>query len=1070
MDSTLCDGEPLWDVALAWNTTKPIISRCLQRTIPIWLPSLFLFTFAPFQILLMLNRSAARKSLNPIPVNPYNLCRLLVVFVIIAVNAVQLTVDVADYFTPTVLHPVTRADLLGLTINVLTFVSWAVSISKCSPLSIKITHFPFTLQMFFAYLIHLHRLYGVHTSAITWLFTALSLILSLPSLYMYSRFYGVEDVYPDRFHTGVSSWNRLDLFFFIVHFTSLLVLFILTCFADSPPPPPTPPPSSTSQKEVLSIKAANFSPVEQPLLNSNHEQHQQTSSPSSHLEECPDQRASFFSTMTYLWIDRLILKGYRRALTTDDLWRLNAKDSSDYIAPKFTAAAATQQQKKKASKEGNCQASSSRYCTVSTIARSYGWLFLGGSAFKLAFDLLQFAGPQLLAAFIDFILAPAAAEPSWHGYLLGASFFLVASLQAVLLNYHYQMMYQVGMRVRAGLIAAVYEKALVLSNGSRRAASLGSMTNLMAVDTQRLVDTFPNLNNVWSAPLQILLTLAFLWAELGPSVLAGLAVLLAMMPLNAWISALQRRYALLAMKKKDRRLRLLGELLSGVKAVKLYGWEEPWQRAIGEVRAAEIGQLRRSAYVKAATSFLWTCAPFAVTFVTFAVFVLVDPVNNVLDAKKAFVSLALFELLRIPLSGLPDVISNVVNAMVAVARMDRFLNNEELQRYVNREMEDEKYVIKIGGGGGKGASFSWQKNAKPVLSDINLKVRRGALVAIVGHVGAGKSSLLSAILGDMEPVGASCTVNIAAGESVAYVGQCAWIANGSLRSNILLGSSSSSEPLRYRSALEQCALLPDLATLPAGELTEIGEKGINLSGGQRARVALARAVHSAASLLLLDDPLSAVDSHVARHIFRRVLSSRTGVLRGRTRLLVTHSLALLPEVDQIVVMEGGRVAEAGTYQQLMADGQGRFAAFVREHTNENARTTKGENNLPLNPLETSLAANSILLEENTSSSPSSGQLITAEHLESGRVSGAVSLTYFRACGWPLFTLFVVGFIATEFCAVASDIWLARWANEAAKVAGEKTGRSETLAKDELVARQTYRLIGYGLLAVAQGEC
>lgn len=131
MDSTLCDGEPLWDVALAWNTTKPIVSRCLQRTIPIWLPSLFLFTFAPFQILLMLNRSAARKSLNPIPVNPYNLCRLLVVFVIIAVNAVQLTVDVADYITPTVLHPVTRADLLGFTINVLTFVSWALSVSKC---------------------------------------------------------------------------------------------------------------------------------------------------------------------------------------------------------------------------------------------------------------------------------------------------------------------------------------------------------------------------------------------------------------------------------------------------------------------------------------------------------------------------------------------------------------------------------------------------------------------------------------------------------------------------------------------------------------------------------------------------------------------------------------------------------------------------------------------------------------------------------------------------------------------------------------------------------------------------
>ncbi|KAH9387596.1 Canalicular multispecific organic anion transporter 2 [Tyrophagus putrescentiae] len=341
---------------------------------------------------------------------------------------------------------------------------------------------------------------------------------------------------------------------------------------------------------------------------------------------------------------------------------------------------------------------------------------------------------------------------------------------------------------------------------------------------------------------------------------------------------------------------------------------------------------------------------------------------------------------------------------------------------------------RLGEGGGKGASFSWQKNAKPVLSDINLKVRRGALVAIVGHVGAGKSSLLSAILGDMEPVGTSCTVNIAAGESVAYVGQCAWIANGSLRSNILLGSSSSSEPLRYRSALEQCALLPDLATLPAGELTEIGEKGINLSGGQRARVALARAVHSAASLLLLDDPLSAVDSHVARHIFRRVLSSRTGVLRGRTRLLVTHSLALLPEVDQIVVMEGGRVAEAGTYQQLMADRQGRFAAFVREHSTAATSTLNcpaPEQQLlspPPPPPSPSPPKKVVLRDElsrsslssSSSSSFSSGgnhRLITPEKAKSGRVSVSVYATYLRSLTAPWLLMTALGYVGMQAASV-----------------------------------------------------
>lgn len=245
-------------------------------------------------------------------------------------------------------------------------------------------------------------------------------------------------------------------------------------------------------------------------------------------------------------------------------------------------------------------------------------------------------------------------------------------------------------------------------------------------------------------------------------------------------------------------------------------------------------------------------------------------------------------------------IAYVVQAWVSVKRINKFLNSEEIDsKSVTHESSEDALKVEDG-------TFTWS-SPMLTLKNINLKVKKGNLTAIVGQVASGKTSLISALLGEIDKVTGSVNVD----GSIAYVPQQAWIQNATLQNNILFG-----RPLNqqfYDEVVAACALDPDLAMLPGGDQTEIGENGINLSGGQKQRVALARAVYSCADIYLFDDPLSAVDSHVGRHIFDNILGEN-GILRGKTRLLVTHAIVYLPKIDDIYVMVEGEITERGSYR------------------------------------------------------------------------------------------------------------------------------------------------------------
>ncbi|KAK1344840.1 hypothetical protein QTO34_013544 [Cnephaeus nilssonii] len=729
--------------------------------------------------------------------------------------------------------------------------------------------------------------------------------------------------------------------------------------------------------------------------------------------------------------------------------------------------------------------------------KTFGPHFLMSFVFKALHDLMMFTGPEILKLLINFVNDEKA--PNWQGYFYTAVLFLSACLQTLMLHQYFHICFVSGMRVKTAVIGAVYRKALVITNSARKSSTVGEIVNLMSVDAQRFMDLTTYINMIWSAPLQVILALYFLWLNLGPSVLAGVAVMVLMVPLNAVMAMKTKTYQVAHMKSKDSRIKLMNEILNGIKVLKLYAWELAFKDKVLAIRREELKVLKKSAYLAAVGTFTWVCTPFLTSTVshgvpthrvrfeqrpsapatydkplpeyyflgnshdfylgssqepsgfngegphqgeervsgkalrldlaspsgkitveasgleprgegknglclspgfllqqpskvalcTFAVYVTIDK-NNILDAQKAFVSLALFNILRFPLNILPMVISSIVQASVSLKRLRIFLSHEELD-----PDSIERQSIKDGGGSSsitvKNATFTWARSDPPTLNGVNpaprprapapptsfritFSVPEGSLVAVVGQVGCGKSSLLSALLAEMDKVEG----HVAIKGSVAYVPQQAWIQNDSLRENILFGRQL--QERYYKSVIEACALLPDLEILPSGDRTEIGEKhqnlkeenmiglaqvsylpldqkaaargtkqktlaartpswcmGVNLSGGQKQRVSLARAVYCDSDVYLFDDPLSAVDAHVGKHIFEHVIGPK-GMLKNKTRLLVTHGISYLSQVDVIIVMSGGKISEMGSYQELLAR-DGAFAEFLRTYSSAEQEQT-----------------------------------------------------------------------------------------------------------------------------------
>ncbi|CAG5126909.1 unnamed protein product, partial [Candidula unifasciata] len=451
------------------------------------------------------------------------------------------------------------------------------------------------------------------------------------------------------------------------------------------------------------------------------------------------------------------------------------------------------------------------------------------------------------------------------------------------------------------LLSAIYKKALFMCYTSRKNYTVGEIVNLMSVDCQRIQYSHSSLC-------------------LGLPMIIGIVTIVVSVVVNTWIVSKQKVIQEDVMHLKDKRIKLMDEILNSMKVLKLYAWENQFKNQAEKIRSGEITLLKKVYHLFAISETIMGVAPFLSNVAVFAVYLLVDR-ESVLDAKTAFVTLSLFNLMRIPLICMKLLIKNVVQIYISFERIHEFLLTDNLDESAMAINPDAEHAISIQDG-----TFTWDPSLQPSLWNLNANIPCGQLTAIVGPVGSGKSSLVSAILGEMQKVQGKITVK----GTIAYVPQQAWIQNASIRDNILFGKAFNKR--RYRQVVKACQLDRDLSILEAGDLTEIGEKGINLSGGQKQRVSLARAVYSQLDIYLFDDPLSAVDAHVGKAIFENVLSSK-GLLAGRTRILVTHGINWLSQVDRVFVLMNGRISEQGSYNELVSHN-GPFAKFLQEYSND----------------------------------------------------------------------------------------------------------------------------------------
>lgn len=721
----------------------------------------------------------------------------------------------------------------------------------------------------------------------------------------------------------------------------------------------------------------------------------------------PYDHADVLSRLAFTWMTPLMKRGYDHVITSEELPDLPSNDHTDVCLSHFR-------------EKWQEEATRSSPSLPRALFRSFGAWYLLGAMFKMMRDILIVTQPQLLRLLINFVETYLKENdtPLSQGFYIALAMFIVATLQNLAFHQHFVRVFGTGMRVRASLTHAIFEKSMVLSADTQRMRSIGDTVNLMSIDTQRIADICPNGNTIWSGPFQITLCLISLYRLMGNSMWVGVVVLIFMVPINSRLSSSLKGLQRAQMGMKDRRTGLTSDLLGAIKSIKLHAWEKPFMDHLEHVRNdLELRSLRRSYIFQSIMTYLWSSTPFIVSAFTFLCYVLFS--KQTLSAEVVFPAISLFNMLEQPMSQFPMLITSLIEASVASKRVKEFLLAEELN---SDNVERLPACQNIGDTAVelKAASFLWSESPpNTALEDINLKVYKGELLCLVGRVGSGKSSLLQSILGNLRR---SSGQALARG-SIAYVAQDAWIFNGTIRENILFGSKF--DYTLYQEVLNACALKDDIALFREGDATVVGQKGITLSGGQKARLSLARAAYSHADVYLLDDPLSAVDEHVGKHLIDNLLGSN-GLLASKAVLLATNNIPVLSHAHYIAMVAGGKIVEQGTSAQVTV-GNGRIAVFLSEFGRSNNSDSNNTDSEPMSEDPLSLRNKALSRRRISEASiPPLESQGRKEHMEQGKVSWSVYAEYARVSNLSMVGFYMLIVVIGIGTSVISNVWLKQW--------------------------------------------
>ncbi|KAJ2806213.1 hypothetical protein H4R20_001774, partial [Coemansia guatemalensis] len=757
----------------------------------------------------------------------------------------------------------------------------------------------------------------------------------------------------------------------------------------------------------------------------------------------PEERANVFSRYTYTWVGSLLEKGYRQQLQLSDVWKLSGQYRPDVVNKRF------QESWQREMSMGNPS-------LFRATVRTYWSIWVLAAICELVRTITMFVRCEVFLWLIEFAAKYGTdqGQSIEYGYFYAVLLFVVDCVQNVSFRIRCTHAQRIRTLIRTSYMMAIYQKTLVLSSDARQKYDIGSIVTHMSIDSEAIVRYYYVLSQeVWSDPLRIFIALFMLYRLLSWSALVGLLLMIACMPAVSRIGRIIGERSKLLNGYRDQRMGIINEVLAGIKVVKLYAWESSFIRRINKVRVdLELEVIRKNNVLRAVLQSASSLLPFMVSFATFGAYSLFDNVSRgPLDARLVFVGMPLLSNVRASLRRLPLIIPDFHKMKASANRLNEFLTASEIdvaavdRQPYNRDSADSDpsdVLVSV-----KDGSFAWSTTDEPALKGIDFLCKRSELVAIIGRVGSGKSSLVSAILGEM----VKCSGDVSVRGSIAYVSQQPWILNATLRDNILFGSDY--DQAFYNQVIEACALRPDIDMLPAGDMTEIGERGINLSGGQKMRVSLARAVYASADVYILDDPLAAVDAHVSKHIFTHVLGPQ-GILQSRARILTTNALQYLSCADSIIMLNKGAIAEQGSFAQAM-DRKHIIFDYIHRHIGEFEAMTESSG-IPLNssssnggpdkadsgntlteqsPLHKSFSSSSTASSTRSArmikSSPpeeasNAGKTTTAEFRRKGEVEWKTYRAYIKAGGAHNILTAIIAFIVAVAGEVATKLWLKQW--------------------------------------------
>lgn len=750
----------------------------------------------------------------------------------------------------------------------------------------------------------------------------------------------------------------------------------------------------------------------------------------------PLDTANWLSFATLWWLHPLLRRGFKAPLVEKSVYQLPLKDKSHPLQRRFDAAWTVQEQKASERNRTIADGGEKKLPNINAAlwhaTKDKIGVALVMYTLSACMTLFQ---PLVIKSILEFIDGESNMFGITSGYGLAVLLGATAFCGATFINLGQFMTARAGCNARMIVINSVYQKILRLSATARRTMNSGEVVTLAGVDSERVLEAYSiGLWCIISPTMLVAVCILIRW-QMGAYVALGVAVTSVAIIYGAfmtskYIGVFRRRIS----KISANRVKLTNEVLQGIRVIKYYAWEDSINETIRQIREEEIALMRKYNYLRLSNAVLMYLAPTFLNLVCFLIYILL---GNTLDVATAFVILALTNACKMAFSIFANASVAVSEAMTSTKRFSDFLVSDEVSASDANLVEEAANkgnapVISI-----QDADFRWvESSASPTLSDINLTITPGTLNIIVGPVGSGKSSLVNAILGEMQQVSGTRNVH----GSFAYSSQQAWIQNQSVRDNILFGAPY--DESHYNKVVDTCQLLPDFEMLEQGDETEIGERGINLSGGQKARVSIARAMYRAENFdfVVLDDPLSALDVHVANAVFSLGLQ---GIAQHKTRILVLNShYHFLQYADRILVMRDGRIAGDGTLAEL----QGAFPYLANSprhkkesgedySTDEDSSDDSGKE--PASPSKTEVAKTKSKKPGKEDADPKQDGKPKGLIVQEDRLVGSVNLktyvSYFATSGWngllvatTIFLLFGIAQVALFF----SDWFLSRWSKGA----------------------------------------